>query len=98
MVVGARKWSVRREGTHSIRITTSAWEQRNNWCTELGFELLGKNDMAKVWATYLTNIGMATTKGVKGAKYALVETIWCEEASDSLGNRYRDDVEKLMRK
>jgi hypothetical protein len=70
MIVGIRKWGVyevfndttdsHELGTvasQGVGIWTAAWEQRNNWFTDLGFSTMGKEDMEAVWKNYITNIG-----------------------------------------
>jgi hypothetical protein len=67
MIVGVREWTFRAytatsgsknisTGDMVIRITTTAWEQRNSTLTNWGFWTLGAKDMKTVWDNYLNSL------------------------------------------
>jgi hypothetical protein len=68
MIVGIRQWQISsrkapgnifdfaNRGDQLVVVQTTAWEQRNGLRTDVGFKLLGKEDMAGVWHNYLGEI------------------------------------------
>src|SRR5262249_13654297 len=94
MVVGVRKWRVKRTGRGSIMVNTEAWEQRNNVFTNAGFKIIGRDKMAEVWTNYLVNIGKAITAEYKG-RYSLSPVFWKEQEKGE--NPFKKDVEDLYK-
>jgi hypothetical protein len=47
----------------------------------LGFNILGRDDMAKVWTTYLTNIANAATENQTIGSFELSKIDWSERTS-----------------
>jgi len=68
MIVGIRQWKVSSgkaqgtipgfasKGEEVVTVQTEAWERRNGILTNVGFSIVGKDDMLKVWRIYLGNI------------------------------------------
>jgi RHS repeat-associated protein len=90
MLVGVRKWQVLRTmGTKNIMVWTAAWERRNSWFTQKGFERIGQSETTKVWTVYLTNIGNAATDDQTLGKFTVSRVLWLEEDADDMENPYK---------